>query len=209
MKALLLFSSQVLRIRVQALLDVHGIFSQVIENQFFERINASEFQSSTLITDDQVVHKKLKFNALLSSKALVITSASHSAAVTYMEMLENVDGIIDQDFSDDILMQAFEEISNGMAFICPRIASSLKHHFQHQKNRISNLSDKELDVVKLLVKGDSYARIADTMGMSINTVRFHVKNIYKKHNIHNKTLLSRYFHDFVIDTPIAIKPAYN
>lgn len=126
-----------------------------------------------------------------------------------MEMLQEVDGIIHENFSDDILIQAVEEISKGMAFICPRVASSFKKYFQHQKNRINNLSEKELEVVKLLVRGDRYAKIADALGMSINTVRFHIKNIYRKHNIHNKTVLSRYFHDLVYNQLESIKPIYT
>jgi DNA-binding NarL/FixJ family response regulator len=120
-----------------------------------------------------------------------------------------VDGIISSQFSSNTLTNALQEISQGMGYICPRFAKSLLDYFQTNKSRVSQLSQKELMVVKLLVKGETYSRIAETLNMSINTVRFHVKNIYRKHDIHNKTLLSRYFHDLVIDTPRAIKQVYN
>ena len=194
---------------IQSLLEAQGYSTQIIENQFFTKKIQADFQASILITDDQEIHKKLNFNVLNHSKVLLIATDSKTTAVNCMEMLQEVDGIIHEDFSEDILIQAVQEISKGMAFICPRVASSFKNYFQHQKNRINNLSEKELEVVKLLVKGDRYANIADALGMSINTVRFHIKNIYRKHNIHNKTVLSRYFHDLVYDQFESIKPIYT
>lgn len=209
MKAFLLFSSNAKGMHMQSLLEAQGYSTQIIENQSFTKKIQADFQASILITDDQEIHKKLNFNVLNHSKVLLIATDSKTTAVNCMEMLQEVDGIIHEDFSEDILIQAVQEISKGMAFICPRVASSFKNYFQHQKNRINNLSEKELEVVKLLVKGDRYANIADALGMSINTVRFHIKNIYKKHNIHNKTVLSRYFHDLVYNQLESIKPIYT
>ena len=209
MKALLSFSSEFLRNRVQSLLEAHAISSQHIDSQLLLSEFLQVSDADLLIADDQNIHNILNINNLCSVKTLVISGGSEVSASIYIEMLEKVDGIIHQDFSDETLIQAMEEISNGMAFICPRIASSLKTYFQYQKNRFSHLSEKELEVVKLLVRGERYATIAELLNMSINTVRFHVKNIYRKHNIHNKTVLSRYFHDLVYNHTASFKPIYT
>lgn len=209
MKALLSFSSDFLRNRVQLLLDAHAVSSQHIDSQTLLAEFTQVADADLIILDDENIHNILNTSNLNSFKTLVISGGSAAGASIYIEMLENVDGIIHQDFSDDTLIQAIEEISNGMAFICPRIASSLKTYFQYQKNRFSNLSEKELEVVKLLVRGERYATIAELLNMSINTVRFHVKNIYRKHNIHNKTVLSRYFHDLVYNHTESFKPIYT
>ena len=42
------------------------------------------------------------------------------------------------------------------------------------------LTDRERDVLRALAAGGSYARVADALGLSVNTVRFHVKNAYAK-----------------------------
>jgi DNA-binding NarL/FixJ family response regulator len=209
MKALLLFSSDFLRNRVQSLLDAQAISSQHIDSQILISEFIQVHDTDLIIADEQNMHNILNISNLNSIKTLIISSGSEAGASIYIEMLENVDGIIHQDFTDDTLIQAMEEISNGMAFICPRIASSLKTYFQYQKNRFSHLSEKELEVVKLLVRGERYATIAELLNMSINTVRFHVKNIYRKHNIHNKTVLSRYFHDLVYNHTASFKPIYT
>ena len=209
MKALLSFSSDFIRNRVQLLLDAHAISSQYIDSQLLISEIVQFPDAGLLIADDQNIRNIMNISNLSSIKTLVISGGSEVSASIYIDMLENVDGIIHQDFSDETLIQAMEEISNGMAFICPRIASSLKTYFQYQKNRFSHLSEKELEVVKLLVRGERYATIAELLNMSINTVRFHVKNIYRKHNIHNKTVLSRYFHDLVYNHTASFKPIYT
>ncbi len=209
MKALLSFSSEFLRNRVQLLLNAHDISSQHIDSQHIISEFLQVSDADVLIADDQNIRNLLNIINLSSIKTLVISGGSEVSISLYTEMLENVDGIIHQDFTDETLIQAMEEISNGMAFICPRIASSLKTYFQYQKNRFSHLSEKELEVVKLLVRGERYATIAEMLNMSINTVRFHVKNIYRKHNIHNKTVLSRYFHDLVYNHTASFKPIYT
>ena len=209
MKALISFSSEFLRNRVQLLLNAHDISSQHIDSQYIISEFLQVSDADVLIADDQNIRNLLNIINLSSIKTLVISGGSEVSISLYTDMLEKVDGIIHQNFSDETLIQAMEEISNGMAFICPRIASSLKTYFQYLKNRFSNLSEKELEVVKLLVRGERYATIAEMLNMSINTVRFHVKNIYRKHNIHNKTVLSRYFHDLVYNHTESFKPIYT
>jgi ATP/maltotriose-dependent transcriptional regulator MalT len=42
------------------------------------------------------------------------------------------------------------------------------------------LSDRELDVLRLLAAGQSYKEIGQNLFLSLNTVQFHVKSIYRK-----------------------------
>lgn len=44
----------------------------------------------------------------------------------------------------------------------------------------SNLSDRELDVIRALAQGCKYEEIAEQMGLSTNTVKYHIKNILQK-----------------------------
>lgn len=47
------------------------------------------------------------------------------------------------------------------------------------------LTDRELDVLRCLVKGASYKIVAADLGMSLDTVRTHVRSIYRKLQVHN------------------------
>lgn len=53
------------------------------------------------------------------------------------------------------------------------------------RNKIG-ISERELDVIKLLLKGYSYQKIADELIISISTVRTHVTSIYKKAGINSR-----------------------
>jgi DNA-binding NarL/FixJ family response regulator len=47
------------------------------------------------------------------------------------------------------------------------------------------LSDRELDVLRGLVDGLAYKQVADRLGISIDTVRTHVRGLYKKLHVHS------------------------
>jgi LuxR family maltose regulon positive regulatory protein len=52
---------------------------------------------------------------------------------------------------------------------------------------IEELSERELEVLALIAEGLKYGDIAERLVISVNTVRFHVKSIYGKLNVNNRT----------------------
>ena len=48
------------------------------------------------------------------------------------------------------------------------------------------LSDRELDVVRLLATGQSYKEIGQKLFLSLNTVQFHIKSIYRKLSVNKR-----------------------
>jgi len=50
------------------------------------------------------------------------------------------------------------------------------------------LSERELDVLRLLAEDLKYKQIAEQLVISVNTVRHHTKNIYGKLDVNNRTL---------------------
>ena len=77
------------------------------------------------------------------------------------------------------------DVHNGQAAMSPSIAKKVIAYFRPQKTQ-SQLTDKELMVVQLLTDGLSYKMVADRMQVSMNTVRFHIRNIYEKLQVHSK-----------------------
>ena len=74
---------------------------------------------------------------------------------------------------------------NGM------IASKMLEYFQKQQHKIyeleeSNLTAREKDILQTLVKGLSYKEIAGKAFISIETLNSHIKNIYRKLNVHSR-----------------------
>jgi LuxR family maltose regulon positive regulatory protein len=52
---------------------------------------------------------------------------------------------------------------------------------------IDPLTDRERDVLLLMSKGHKYKEIGEILFISQNTVRYHVKAIYRKFNVNNRT----------------------
>ena len=50
-----------------------------------------------------------------------------------------------------------------------------------------HLTPQERTLLKLIVEGHHYKTAAHEMGISVNTVSFHLKNIYEKLQVHSKT----------------------
>jgi DNA-binding NarL/FixJ family response regulator len=47
------------------------------------------------------------------------------------------------------------------------------------------LTKREVDILNLLVKGKSYKMIAGELALSVETIRSHIKNIYRKLQVHS------------------------
>lgn len=88
---------------------------------------------------------------------------------------------------------AIETIHQGGSMMSPQIARKVMNHFFTEKKRNveSPLTAKEKEIVMGLVDGLSYKMIADKSCISIETVRSHIKNIYKKLHVHSKAEVIR------------------
>jgi DNA-binding NarL/FixJ family response regulator len=89
------------------------------------------------------------------------------------------------------ILEAISEIREGGASMSSSIVKKVLSFFN--KPAVANesneytLSQRELDILKCLVNGDSYKMIADHCNISIGTVRSHINNIYKKLHINSKS----------------------
>ncbi|GAB3940955.1 response regulator transcription factor [Spirosoma harenae] len=87
----------------------------------------------------------------------------------------------------DKIMDAIREVMSGGAAMTPSIALKVLEAFQQPKASNFLLTDKEKEVLKRLVEGDSYKLIAHHCGISMGTVRTHIVNIYEKLHVNSKS----------------------
>jgi DNA-binding CsgD family transcriptional regulator len=52
-------------------------------------------------------------------------------------------------------------------------------------NRIVRLTPREADVVGLIARGCTYSQVAERLGVSAHTVATHIKNAYRKLEVHS------------------------
>jgi DNA-binding NarL/FixJ family response regulator len=88
------------------------------------------------------------------------------------------------------IIEAIRETYAGGAPMTPSVAVKVLDMFRLQsttpKNEFIDLSEREKEILALLVKGKSYHAIAAACFISIDTVGTHVKHIYKKLHVHSK-----------------------
>ena len=77
-------------------------------------------------------------------------------------------------------------LSSGGAPMSPQIARKVVDFFQPHKKLETPLTERENDVVNALVEGLSYKLIASKLDISIDTVRQHIRNVYRKLSVNSK-----------------------
>jgi DNA-binding NarL/FixJ family response regulator len=87
--------------------------------------------------------------------------------------------------------EAVKIVSEGGSYMSPSIARNVANHYMPKKAREHSLTDRQMDVVNGIISGKSYKMIAEDLFVSIDTVRSHIKNIYKVLEINSKAELIR------------------
>jgi len=64
----------------------------------------------------------------------------------------------------------------------------------HQHETVSTLTPRELEILSLVAQGASNSRIAGTLWVTEQTVKFHLSNVYRKLGVANRTQASHYAH---------------
>lgn len=97
------------------------------------------------------------------------------------------------------LKRAILEVNSGGSFMSPSIARKVLEYFAPPQNKSEPLTPKERQITQGLIDGLSYKMIADRISISHDTVRFHVKKIYRKLQINTKIELIGKYHkgDFI------------
>jgi DNA-binding NarL/FixJ family response regulator len=86
------------------------------------------------------------------------------------------------------LFDAIEEVFKGGAPLSPAVARLLLQSMQKPANENPyKLTQREKEILLSLSQGNSYKMIAADSGISIDTVRTHIKNIYEKLQVHSQT----------------------
>lgn len=77
------------------------------------------------------------------------------------------------------IMESIVTVHQGGSYMSPSIARKIANHFLPKPKVDSGLSKRQKEIVRALVEGLSYKMIASKLNISIDTVRSHIKNIYK------------------------------
>lgn len=94
------------------------------------------------------------------------------------------------------LVRALDAVRQGAALLDPgvtrRVLAMMRQQAENQPDPFKDLTERELDVLRLLAEGKGNVDIAEALVLSDKTVRNHVSIILDKLNVHNRVEAATY-----------------
>ena len=130
---------------------------------------------------------------LPSTKILMLTISDEEADL-YEAIKAGASGYLLKEISIDEVASAVRSVNQGQSLISPSMASKLLTEFATMVKRRDErtqvpgprLTERELQVLKLVAKGQNNKDIGDALFISENTVKNHVRNILEKLHLHSR-----------------------
>ncbi len=132
-------------------------------------------------------------NRFSSVEVLMLTAFDDDEKI-FEAIKAGASGYLLKDETKEKIYEAIEIVAGGGSLLSPSIARKTLKFFSllpSQKSTSQNPSDtpltsREMEILKMVIEGITYAEIAEKLCISYGTVRTHVKNIFEKLQVHNK-----------------------
>jgi NarL family two-component system response regulator LiaR len=124
-------------------------------------------------------------------KQVIVLTSYHEDEYIFPALRAGALSYVLKDVSPDELADTVRKAARGESVLHPRVASRVVEELRGTRRDVPNLftelSDRELEVLKLIAGGLSNAEIADKLTISEKTVKGHVSNILSKLHMMDRT----------------------
>jgi len=132
-------------------------------------------------------------DAVPSAKIIMLTISDEEADL-YDAIKAGASGYLLKEISIEEVATAIRAVNEGQSLISPSMASKLLTEFasmikrgdERQQLPTPRLTDREMEVLKLVAKGMNNRDIAKQLFISENTVKNHIRNILEKLQLHSR-----------------------
>src|SRR5579875_1265925 len=132
-------------------------------------------------------------DAVPSSKIIMLTVSDEEADL-YDAIKAGAMGYLLKEISIEEVASAIRAVHGGQSLISPSMASKLLNEFasmikrtdERQQVPVPRLTDREMEVLRLVAKGLNNRDIAKQLFISENTVKNHIRNILEKLQLHSR-----------------------
>lgn len=129
-------------------------------------------------------------------KVLILTQHDNKEYV-YPILKVGADGYVLKKAAGTELVSAIRSVVEGGTFLYPSVAKTVVEDYLRPDGTLSErrhprLTEREVEVLKLVAEGRSNQEIADLLCLSVKTVTGHRTNIMEKLDIHSRTELVKY-----------------
>ena len=111
-------------------------------------------------------------------------------------------GYVTKNSSREEMFKAILEIQGGIKYICDEIKNILSEQVisgEDPQTGLNSLSQREIEIISYIKKGNSSKEIADALNISVKTVEVHRYNILKKLNLKNAAALVNFINNSQLD----------
>ena len=196
-QSLAIFDPQfITRQGIQKLSEKAQLFSEIhVINEEGELVDGlKKYEPNFLvldyITSDQVSADTFKTirKEFPELKTLIISDDNDKARIQAI-IQSGIRGFLTKSCSEKEIYEAIDTISDGGKFFCKKVVDIIT---TGEDYTYSELSIREMEIVKLVAKGQSSNEIAKNLVISVHTVNSHRKNILKKLGLKSPTELIIY-----------------
>ena len=124
-----------------------------------------------------------KIRRVLTGADVIMLTVFADDTTVFDSLCAGACGYITKNASPEEILDAIREVKKGGAPMSARIARMVVTSFKGFE--ATSLTEREREVLEQLCKGKSYKMVADALFISHDTVRHHIKNIYKKLQVHS------------------------
>jgi DNA-binding NarL/FixJ family response regulator len=133
--------------------------------------------------------KRIK-SALPETRVVMLTVSDDEVYLTDA-IKSGADGYLLKHLSAPEFIQMLEGVKRGEAAITRKTAAFLMKQIaqppSRQEKPVAQLTEREVEILRLLAEGLSNKSISERLSLSENTIKYHLKNILQKLNVQNRT----------------------
>ncbi|MEI9944908.1 MAG: response regulator transcription factor [Chitinophagaceae bacterium] len=146
------------------------------------------------LTGDQLAKEvKKKFPGI---KILALSMSGEGDLVNEMINDSDISGYVVKNIGKQELIKALEKIAEGGIYFSEEVIKELQRSSQRKKqNEDAHLTDRELEIIRLIEKEYNNKQIAEALFISERTVETHRKNIFRKTNTNSVIGLVKYAYE--------------
>ena len=122
---------------------------------------------------------------MIPSVEIIMLTVHEDSESVFKSLTNGATGYLLKNISPENLIAAIEEVLAGGSPMSMQIARMITESFRNNK-KTEELTEREQEVLNFLRDGKSYQAIANKLFISKSTVKFHIKNIYRKLHVMNK-----------------------
>ena len=134
-----------------------------------------------------------QIKAVAPNIAILVLTAYDSEQYVFAFLEAGAAGYLLKDVSVEELVKAIRAVYAGESMLHPAIARKVISHFSHVEEKqstgdlLEQLTEREIEVLRLAAKGMSNRDISRHLSISVRTVQTHLSNVFNKLGVGSRT----------------------